>query len=226
MNSGQHYQIDYPLALSALSTALRGGAPKKHGYFNLPSGSTFGSSLSDAASAINQQIDKLQIKPSPASLKAASPASTNIEEKLFDATSNAKVLTSHIAMHLNPKVRDKLFAQIDDLHSIDEWEHDDLPLQKQSFATFLKAILHVRPERLPSLGLTHTGVLIAAWTTSKDSLTIEFLPKDHVRWVLSKHVDDEIERYAGHTPVTKLADGLAPYNPDHWFSTQVRHESA
>jgi hypothetical protein len=85
--------------------------------------------------------------------------------------------------------------------------------------TFLKAILTIKAERRPGLGLSPTGNLIAAWTTARDRLTIEFLPNDRVRWVLARYRDtDEPARFAGQTDVSELVDGLAPHPPEHWFS--------
>ena len=120
-------------------------------------------------------------------------------------------------MHLNGEWRAKLFHQLDSLLDPAEWELGDQPLQESSFATFLKAMLNINPERRPGLGLSSVGHLIAAWTTGADRLTIEFLPSDRVRWVLSRRYDDDIERFAGETGVARLAEGLHIYNPEHWF---------
>ena len=121
-------------------------------------------------------------------------------------------------MHLDGEWRVKLFHQLDLLHDPAEWDDGDLPVQQASFATFLKAMLILNPERRPGLGLSHAGNLIAAWTTGKDRLTIEFMLHDRLRWVLSFHYDDGPVRYAGDAPVTRLVEGLAKHNPEHWFS--------
>jgi hypothetical protein len=142
----------------------------------------------------------------------------DLAERLFDALANAKVLTSAVAMHLDRDWRDKLFRQLDSLHDADELEEGDEPLRQSSFATFLKAILMVNPQRRPGLGLSREGHLIAAWTTGRDRLTIEFLPNDRVRWVLARYKDDEPSRFAGQTPVDELAAGLSPHRPERWFS--------
>lgn len=175
-----------------------------------------GSALSRETMEIAQRIQALQNSPSPA---AAVPVSGErpLEEHLFDALAAVKIMTSQVAMHMDGEWRGKLFRQLDSLHDPAEWEEGDQPVQQSSFATFLKAMLSIKPKRRPGLGLSHAGHLIAAWTTGDDRLTIEFLPNDHVRWVLSRRYDDGTERFAGDTGVARLAEGLASYHPEHWF---------
>jgi hypothetical protein len=141
-----------------------------------------------------------------------------IQELLFEALASVKILTSQVAMHLDREWRDKLFSQLDSLHDLTEWEDGDQPIQQSSFATFLKAMLSVRPARRPGLGLSSAGHLIAAWTTGDDRMTIEFLANDRVRWVLSRQYDGEPERVAGEMSVSRLMDGLTPYSPERWFA--------
>ncbi len=186
-------------------------------------------SLQDAISnetkeTLAYHLDSLRNQPSPASLKPE-PTATKVErslhERLFDALACVKILTANVAMHLDREWRDGLFRQMDSLHDPAEWESDDEPVQQSSFATFLKAILSLKPERRPGLG-SYSGHLIAAWTTGQDRLTIEFLPNDHVRWVLSEYRDGESDRFAGQTPVARLAEGLRPHTPERWFSNETR----
>jgi hypothetical protein len=168
------------------------------------------------------QIDALRIGKSPSSITEAPTAEKDLAERVFESLAAAKILTSQVAMHLERGSRDRLFQQLDSLHDTSEWEEGDEPVHSPSFATFLKAILYLRPERRPGLGLSHDGNLIAAWTTGHDRLTIEFLPNDRVRWVLARYEDDEPDRFAGQTGVTRLAEGLAPHRPEHWFSNEGR----
>jgi hypothetical protein len=175
------------------------------------------------ANEIARLIAKLRNEPSPASLRSTprlAPNAEPLETRLFDALAAVKILTAQVAMHLDGEWRKKLFGQLDTLHDPEEWESGDEPVSQSSFATFLKAILSIRPERRPGLGLSHSGNLIAAWTTRRDRLTIEFLPNDRVRWVLGRYRDTEQEpaRYAGHTHVSELVEGLSPHHPEHWFS--------
>lgn len=176
--------------------------------------------ISQRTNVIAQGIQALQNGPLPSSTRLDTrPDSieTPIHERLFDALAAAKVLTSRVAMHLTLEWRDKLFRQLDSLHDPAEWEEGDLPVHQASFMTFLKAMLTINPERRPGLGLSHAGNLIAAWTTGKDRLTIEFMLHDRVRWVISLHYDDGPVRYAGDVPVSRLNEGLAKHNPEHWF---------
>lgn len=141
-----------------------------------------------------------------------------LDEELFDATANAKILTSQVAMHLDKAWRKRLFQQIDSLHDPEEWDPDDKPVQKGSFATFLKAVCQIKPTIRPGLGLSNAGHLVAAWTVGKDRLTIEFMEKDRVRWVISRYVDGELEQFAAQTQVTRLMDTLLPYFPQKWLT--------
>jgi hypothetical protein len=152
----------------------------------------------------------------------------SLDERLFNALAAVKIMTSQVAMHLDTQWRQKLFAQLDSLHDPVEWEQGDEPLQQQSFATFLKAILAINPERRPGLGLSSAGHLIAAWTTGPDRLTIEFLPDDRILWVLACTVAGETDRIAGDTSVSRLIERLAPYRPEHWFrhAAQQDHQPA
>ena len=154
----------------------------------------------------------------PGALK--STVTYSIEESLFNATVAVKMLTAQVAMYLDREWRTRLFRQLDSLHDRSEWEPSDSPVQQKSFATFLKAICDIKPTRRPGLGLTSAGNLIAAWTTNKDDrLTIEFLPNDRVRWVMSMSLDeDDVERLAGQTTVARLHDQLQPYQPGRWFN--------
>jgi hypothetical protein len=169
---------------------------------------------------IAEWIDHLR-RPSPADLQSHA-SGPPLQAQVFDALANAKILTAHVAMHLGRDARDRLFAQLDSLHETEQWEPGDQPINPSSFQTFLKAILTLKPERRPGLGLSSAGNLIAAWTTGRDRLTIEFLPNDRTGWVLARYQGDtEPDRFAGQVHVSHLVEALAPYCPAHWFS----HES-
>ena len=160
---------------------------------------------------------KLRIPPSPGSLPVLAEQRP-LAERLFDATANVKILTAQVAMHMEREWRDKIFSQLDSLHNPKEWEEGDEPVRQASFATFLKAIVQIRPSRRPGLGLSYGGHLVAAWTNGENRLTVEFLENDRVLWVIGRRVDDDPEQIAGQTTVSRLASSLAPYEPGIWFS--------
>ena len=172
--------------------------------------------MSAQTQEIESRIQQLRSPVAP-SMLGSQVHEKSLEEKLFDATAGVKVMTSQVAMYLDSQWRSKLFNQIDFLHDVDEWEQGDEPLQRESFATFLKAICELKPKKRPGLGLTPSGQLIAAWTVGSSRLTIEFLGNGRVKWVISRIIDDEIEHYVGDTTVNRLATGLEPHHTEEWF---------
>lgn len=181
--------------------------------------------FSEDTKEILRRIQSLQSHPSPGSLRSDDMNQDKpLELRLFDALASAKILTSQVAMHLDQSWRNKLFQQIDSLHDPVEWEVADEPLREASFSTFLKAILNINPGRRPGLGLSSEGNLIAAWTKDSDRLTIEFLPSDRVRWVLSRRAEGDTERFAGETRVGRLFHGLKSFSPEHWFGDVAKNQ--
>lgn len=170
---------------------------------------------------LRKRVADLRNPPSPASLNPSHVVETNetksLEERLFDATASVKILTSQVAMHLDREWRERLFKQLDSLHDPEVWDAEDNPIQQSSFATFLKAICQIRPTVRPGLGLSHAGHLIAAWTSGKNRLTIEFMRNDRVRWVVSRYPEGELEQVAGQTLVSRLLESLKPYSPEEWL---------
>lgn len=189
------------------------------GAIGLPESSTLFAIASPKTLQLEQQLKELRIPPSPGAL--GSIRKRSLEENFFDATAAVKTLTSQVAMHLDREWRANLFRQLDSLHDPAEWEAGDSPVGQASFATFLKAICDLKPGRLPGLGLTSTGCLIAAWTTARnDKLTIEFLPNDQVRFVLSIVHAGDTERIACKTNVARLRERLSQFKPNRWFDVQ------
>ncbi|MFZ5523504.1 MAG: hypothetical protein ACOY9D_05395 [Pseudomonadota bacterium] len=214
---------DYSLTNKASSLYLGSRQTKgistflKAGFANINLQSEMSSAaISAGTQLLSKKVNDLKSSLSPASL-ALVPNDKGVAERLFDATATAKILTSQVAMYFDKNWRNKLFRQIDSIHDLDEWDEDDKPVKKSSFATFLKAILQIRPQRHPGLGLTYEGYLVAAWTIGQDRLTTEFLPKDRVRWTITRNIDGETEGAAGETSVSRLYECLIPYQPAHWF---------
>jgi len=101
---------------------------------------------------------------------------------------------------------------------IDNWEDDDTPVTYESFRTLLRMLTLLKPACRPGLGSTSSGNIIVAWTTKSSRLTIECLPNDKVRWVLSHFIDSIRESAAGEVLLTRLNAVLEPYNKKQWFS--------
>jgi hypothetical protein len=111
-----------------------------------------------------------------------------------------------------------LYRQLDSLLDIDEWMEGEAPLGTNSFATFLRLMLMVHPEIRPGLGLTHSGNLIASWQSDHSRLSVECLPNDKIRYVLSHEIDDRAESSAGDSTVDRVLEVLAPFRPEQWFA--------
>jgi hypothetical protein len=177
----------------------------------------------DSASTVQKLLDLRQRMETPAYSRtltrtAIGSAAKTIEELLFDKRAALKLKTAAVAMHLDREWRSSLFRELDGLLDVESWDRDDQLANDSSFFTFLRMIIFVAPARRPGLGLTYSGNMIAAWTAGRNRLTIECLPRDQVRWVLARFVDDECERAAGISPVHRIPEVLAPYTPEIWFS--------
>ncbi len=162
------------------------------------------SSLSPGAEVVNQQQNRQEAQ--------------SLAEQLHDRLAEIKVMTSGVAMHLEREWRGRLFSQLDSLLNAEDWHEEDKPLVASSFRTFLRTILFLRSSVRPGLGISNQGHLVAAWTAGTNRLTLEFLPRDVVRWVLSIELEDGRERAAGDTIVSRLPEVIAPYGPERWFN--------
>jgi hypothetical protein len=165
--------------------------------------------LLSAASPANRIVEQLSPEANP---------NAPLEEQLYNARAAFKLRIANVAMHLDQTWRKRFFAQLDHLLDVNEWDKRDLPVTEQSFATLLRMLLLVKPKLRPGLGATSGGNIIAAWTVSKDRLTIECLPADEVRWVVVHYLDGERETGAGQVTLTRLINVLSPYNPNRWFA--------
>lgn len=186
---------------------------------------------SDDANTITESlnaIEKHQFSPraNPTSSTRQDAAAKSLAEQLYDALASAKTLAAQVSMHIDQDWRSRLFAQLDDLLDVDDWHKDDKPVEVSSFETFLRMIIYQGVKRRPGLGVSHRGNLIAAWTTGTDRLTVEFLPGDMVKWVLSCEIEGELERAAGETPVRRLPQVLGAFQPNRWFLDDSRQTAA
>lgn len=179
---------------------------------------------SASTQSLVQLAGSLQNAPTPSTLTTiATNEDKPIEELLYDALAAAKIYTSQVAMHMDRVWRDKLFRQLDSLLDREEWVDEDVPLQRASFATFLKVMFLFKPGRRPGLGLAAAGNLIGAWTEGDRQLSIECLSNDVVRYVFSHPVDGQFERAAGETTVSRLCAVLEPYEIASWLKRKQNH---
>lgn len=138
-------------------------------------------------------------------------------ERLFDATAAAKIWTSRVAMHLDRTARDRFFTQLDRLHDEEEWVGRDLPVNLESYKSLIRAFVSLGIKKGPSLALMPGGNLLAMWRAGDAMLTVEFLPGDRAKWLLSRPLGEEVERAAGETSLRRIRDVLAPYDADRWL---------
>lgn len=145
---------------------------------------------------------------------------SSLNERLFDARANVKILISQVSMHISAELRERLFRQIDLLHDPEEWEDGESPINLLSFKTFLRWVYLNSPEKLPSFGLSSSGNFIASWIVNKDRLILEFLSKDNIKWFVTKYYVEEADHGAGTTKISRISDVLAPYNINDWLSVK------
>lgn len=145
-------------------------------------------------------------------------AQDSVASLLFNALADAKILTSNVAMVLDDKWRRGFFAKLDRLHDIENWEEGNMPVQKASVHTLLRAMILWRPKKAAALGLSFRGNLIAAWQDELDSrLVIEFLPDDTVTYILTAPDGDIEGRHSGNGRSASLQKLLSPFPQVGWF---------
>jgi hypothetical protein len=149
----------------------------------------------------------------------AAPRPRSLEERLFDARAACKIESRKFSMLFDPDWHTRLFHQLDLLMDVQEWDPDDSPVTNDSFTTLLRLLMILRDKRRPGLGIANAGNILATWSiTAGDRLTIECLPDDRVRWIVTHPVEEGTESAVGETNLDRLMANLAPYNPDHWFA--------
>ncbi|MFN3475812.1 MAG: hypothetical protein ACK4ZW_17375 [Blastomonas sp.] len=141
-----------------------------------------------------------------------------IESKLFNATANAKIWTSKVAMYLKRETRDRIFRQLDSLHDLNEWIAGDEPLNLESYKSCIRAIIFHKINSKPGFALMPSGNILALWQDDIDKLSIEFLTNNKTRWMIQHSTLRGTERAAGEASVERLREILAPYGADRWFS--------
>lgn len=102
----------------------------------------------------------------------------NLEAKLFSNKAHLKAITSQVAMHLSSDERRSLFEEIDRLLSASEWEDESSEIDEKSFRSFLRFTIYAHPRRLPNLGVSPDGSLLAGWHSGEKSAHAEFFADD------------------------------------------------
>ncbi|MBU1211274.1 MAG: hypothetical protein KJ587_08385 [Alphaproteobacteria bacterium] len=143
----------------------------------------------------------------------------SLEERLFDVRAACKIEARKFSMLFEPDWHKKLFRQLDLLMDPEEWDSEDSPVSKNSFITFIRMSMILRNARRPGIGIANDGHILATWSIRRnDRLTVECLPQDRVRWIVSVPLKEETESAAGVTSLHRLLANLEPYKPEHWFA--------
>jgi hypothetical protein len=130
-----------------------------------------------------------------------------IELKLFNNAADVKMQFGEVLRHLSIVWRPEVFSQIDQLLNPAEWNEESSLIERASFRTFLRFLDYGRPTRVPSLGVSHDGYLMAAWVIEGVKLFVTFLPDDRVdASFLSKTERNEDQITAWRGPVVALKD--------------------
>lgn len=148
---------------------------------------------------------------------------TTLSESLFDATGNVKILFSQVSMHFDNELREKLFRQIDLIHDVDDWEDGENPIKVESFRTFLRWFYNFKPSKLPNFGLSSRGNFIASWMgkNSQESLVLEFMQKDRIKWFKTKYFDGEVDHSIGSTRLSRISEELDTHDTKYWFTKDI-----
>ena len=165
----------------------------------------------------SQPVSKSPPPARSAPIAVPSDVGGALESALRDSRASFKVLVSRVSMHLGIAWLQKLFTQIDSLLDVEEWDGSDPVPNAETARTFVRLLLAMRVAKKPGLGVSNSGNLVAAWTSGPNRLTVECLPQDRVRWVLSRVIEGETERAAGDGKIERLRDILTPYDPAIWF---------
>ncbi|MDK2769811.1 MAG: hypothetical protein KYX69_19080 [Sphingomonas sp.] len=179
-------------------------------YFQIPQAETY-SAIDRAISARAILAGVSGTGPQAADQEAKVVAGQSLEEKLFDALANAKIITSRVAMHLDLHWRDRFFSALDRIHDPDVWDDSDRPVTVESVKTFLRAMFLLSPLENPSLGLSPRGTILAGWKNREGNLTLDFSGQDMVTWSLKASHGDWDEPAAGITRIESLVERLEPY---------------
>jgi hypothetical protein len=141
----------------------------------------------------------------------------DLESQLQEVKRAAKIEISNLAPRISNEWLVNLRWQLDEILDPDSWDDDDKILSVDSWRSFLRGLFIIRPKRLPGIGISRDGNVVASWSRASEHLDVEFKPNDQTRWVLAAENKGEIERVSGRTSAFRLPEVLAPYQPERWF---------
>jgi hypothetical protein len=145
------------------------------------------------------------------------PDNVILQERLFTALAEAKVLTSQVAMHLNRSWRDRFFANLDRLHDPEDWEDGDEAIVGGSVLAFLRAMFLWLPKTTPGIALSNRGNIVSVWGRDLERLTVEFYPEVELAWLVTRQIEGFVERTSGLTIDSAMMRVLSPYPQRAWF---------
>jgi hypothetical protein len=135
-----------------------------------------------------------------------------LEASVFENRTNLKLATSSVAMHLTAGDRGTLFACIDRLLDISEWEDESSHIDEDGYRTFLRFMIYAHLRRLPNLGVAPNGALLAGWQHEDKSVHVEFFPGDQCTALVRFQSSRGIERIARRGHVAGLREFLVNNN--------------
>lgn len=214
-----------PFQLSGKGSALTNAL----GYsFDSKSSSGFASAeqlFSDDLHAAMQSVARMDDRTRSAVIDSVTEQhivpQASLEEMLFDACAAVKIELSSVSMHFSQELRDKLSARIDSFHDPECWEEDESAIELHSIRTFVRWFYVTKPEKLPSFGMSNSGYLTASWVANgnRDQLTLEFCPRDKIRWLVVLDQDGQKEYGNGeNTPLVRMKQILSGYPVEQWFN--------
>lgn len=130
-----------------------------------------------------------------------------VELKLFNNAADVKIQFGEVLRHLSVRWRPEVFAQIDELLDPNAWNDESSLIDRRSFGTFLRFLDFARPSRLPALGISHDGNLMAAWILVHARVFVTFMSSDRVEATFLGQTDrgeEQITAWRG--PVASLKD--------------------
>lgn len=144
-----------------------------------------------------------------------------LSERLFNVSAQLKILVSQVSMHLPDEWRRRLFRKIDGLHDPEDWEDTDRPVALDSFTNFLRLALQTGPITGMSIGVSPEGHFLVGWIDGRDSLSLEFVGSDEVRWAVVRYIGEQRESAVGRTNRERLPHILKPFTLPNWFENAV-----